>query len=396
MKYLKISILPLLVIAIGFAIYRFIVHKRWPKAQNTKYEVVAAFPDLPAFSNPVELTGANDGTDRLFIVEQKGKIYQFLNKGDVNNAKLFLDITDRVSSGGEMGLLGLAFHPDFKHTGYFYVNYTRRKPWLSTVIARFKVSPTNANLVDPKSEQILLTYEQPYDNHNGGKVAFGNDNYLYIAAGDGGSWGDPHGNAQNKTSLLGKILRIDINKTDGEKKYAIPADNPFKGNKQNFKEEIFAYGMRNPWRFSFDRTTGLLWAGDVGQNQKEEVDIIEKGGNYGWNTMEAEDCYKSGRCDKSPFILPVTSYGRNLGTSITGGYVCRDKSLPALTGKYIYGDYTSGNIWSLSHSGKKATGNGLIASVVPGTLSSFGEDNNHSLYILNHQDGEIYKLVAKK
>lgn len=397
MKCLKISIVPLLIIVMVFVINYFAKdNNKTQPAPVEKYTAVLAFPGLPAFSSPVELTSPNDGTDRIFVVAQKGIIHTFANKADVNKASVFLDISAKVTSGGEMGLLGLAFHPDYKNNGYFYVNYTRRNPSLQTVISRFKVSAANPNLADTKSEEILLTYAQPYSNHNGGKVAFGNDNFLYVSAGDGGSGGDPQGNGQNKAALLGKILRIDINKAEGGKKYAIPADNPFKGNKQGFKEEIYAYGMRNAWRFNFDRTTGLLWAGDVGQNKIEEIDIIEKGGNYGWNIMEADECFRSGNCDKTGLILPIWQYGRSLGTSITGGYVCRDKSLTGLTGKYIYGDYTTGNIWALSYSGKKAVNNDLIANVGSATLSSFGEDSKSNLYVLNHQNGRVYKLVAGK
>ncbi|MDB5261818.1 MAG: glucose sorbosone dehydrogenase, partial [Adhaeribacter sp.] len=328
-----------------------------------EYQLAEAFPKL-SFEQPVELTSPNDGTDRVFVVAQKGKIQVFPNKADAAAAPVFLDITDRVVSGGERGLLGLAFPADYKTTGYFYVNYTGGSP-LQTFISRFKVNAANPNVADPGSEVILLRFNQPYSNHNGGKVTFGNDGFLYIAVGDGGSGGDPQNNAQNRKELLGKVLRIDVNKTAGNLKYAIPADNPFRGNTEGFREEIFAYGLRNPWRMNFDRTTGALWAGDVGQNKIEEISIIQKGGNYGWKIMEADACFESQNCDKTNLIAPIYSYqqGSETGRSVTGGYVVRDKSLPGLEGKYIYGDFVSGNIWALTFNNQKAVKNELVTQV---------------------------------
>jgi len=355
-----------------------------------KYTIVQAFPNIAAITNPVELTAPNDGTNRVFVVAVKGVIHVFNNTADVSTKNVFLDISGKVASGGELGLLGLAFSPDYKTNSYFYVNYTRRNPSLETVIARYKVSAGNANQADPASEEILMTFAQPFENHNGGKLAFGNDGYLYIATGDGGSGGDPNKNGQNTKVLLGKILRIDVGSTGA---YKIPADNPFKGNTSGLREEIYAYGMRNPWRFSFDHTTGMLWAADVGQDKREEIDIIEKGGNYGWVTMEGGDCYVSG-CDKTGLALPILAYGRDQGGSITGGYISRDKNLPGLNGKYVYGDYLSGNIWALSSTNKIAGQNDLIGKVTANTLSSFGEDSNSNLYILNYSDGKIYKFVV--
>lgn len=360
-----------------------------------KYKLALAFPSLE-FNMPVELTSPYDGTDRIFIIDQKGLIQVFSNKADVKNAVVFLDIESKVESGGEKGLLGLAFHPAYKSNGYFYVNYTRGNP-LTTVISRFKVSSSNPNKADADSEVILLTFAQPYANHNGGKVAFGNDGFLYISAGDGGSGGDPGNRAQNRKELLGKILRIDVNNQSETRQYSIPGDNPFYKSKEGFREEIFAYGMRNVWRFNFDRQTGALWAGDVGQNKIEEVDIIEKGGNYGWRIMEADECFKSDNCDKAGLIAPIWSYeqGSETGRSVTGGYVCRDKNLPGLNGKYIYGDFVSGNIWALTYSGKKAVNNELITTL-SGGLSSFGEDSKSNLYLLAYGTGKIYKLISQK
>lgn len=363
-----------------------------PPAELGKYTIVPAFPNVAAITNPVELTAPNDGTNRIFVVSVKGTIHVFANDAATATKSTFLDISSKVTASGEMGLLGLAFSPDYKTNGYFYVNYVRRNPGIETVIARYKVSAGNPNQADASSEEILLTFAQPFENHKGGKLAFGNDGYLYIATGDGGSGGDPNRNGQNKNTLLGKILRIDVNNRGTGTAYAIPGDNPFKG-VANTREEIYAYGLRNPWRFSFDKTTGWLWAADVGQDKFEEIDIIEKGGNYGWVTMEGNDCY-SGNCDKTGLALPVYTYDHTVGKSITGGYVCRDKSLPGLAGRYVYGDYVSGSVWALTVNNKTVTANDLIGKVNGGTLSSFGEDSNGGLYILNYSDGKVYKFVA--
>lgn len=359
-----------------------------------KFTLTEAFPALQ-FNLPLELTSPNDGSYRAFVVEQAGVIKVFPAIVSVSSSTVFLDIHNKVNSGGEKGLLGLAFHPDYKNTGYFYINYTRGNP-LETVIAQYKVSAANPDIADPASEQILLTYAQPYDNHNGGKVAFGNDGFLYIAAGDGGSGGDPGNRAQNKKELLGKILRIDVNHPSGSLKYSIPADNPLAKNSDGYQEEIYAYGLRNPWRFNFHRETGTLWAGDVGQNKIEEIDIIEKGGNYGWRIMEANECFNSGNCNKTGLIESIWSYqqGRETGRSVTGGYVCEDKNLPELNGKYIYGDYVSGNIWALTFSGKTAVKNELLTTL-SGGLSSFGEDSKNNLYALAYATGKVYKFIEK-
>lgn len=359
------------------------------------FKLVEAFPSI-TINLPVELTSPNDNTNRVFVIAQAGVIYVFSNDADVKQTGIFLDISKQVESGGEKGLLGLAFHPDYTKNGYFYVNYTKGNP-LETIISRFKVSASDPGVADPGSELILLRFSQPFSNHNGGKIAFGNDGFLYIATGDGGSYSDPGNRAQNRQELLGKILRIDVNKSSGDNHYSIPADNPFIKNTEGFREEIYAYGMRNPWRFSFDRQTNTLWAGDVGQNKIEEIDIIEKGGNYGWRLMEADECHKSRNCDKSGLINPVWSYHQSLenGRSITGGYVCRDKTLPSLSGKYIYGDYASGNIWALTHADKKAVTNDLLVTL-SGGLSSFGEDSRNNLYVLNYGPGKIYRIVSER
>ena len=363
---------------------------------NAQSELKLAFPNL-SFIRPLDLERPGDGTNRLFIVEQRGVISVFQNDSNATQKKIFLDIQDRVNdNGNEQGLLGLAFHPDYENNGYFYVNYTASNP-NHTEISRFSVSPQNPDSADENSEFEILSFSQPYSNHNGGKVAFGPaDGYLYIAVGDGGSGGDPQCNAQNLLSLLGSILRIDVDTTIANQHYGIPTDNPFAGNTQGYREEIYAYGLRNPWRFSFDPVTNWLWAGDVGQNIYEEVDIIENGGNYGWNIFEGFHCYTSAPscqtqpCDTTGLEMPIWEYSHNLGSSITGGYVYRGPSVPELEGKYIYGDFGSGRIWSLEYDGVNPPSNALLIDTNLG-IASFGVDENQELYICSF-DGKIYRF----
>jgi glucose/arabinose dehydrogenase len=351
-----------------------------------QYNFEVAFPNL-TFSSAINLQNANDGTDRIFVVEQAGKIKVFQNQKDVTAAKIFLDITDRVTSGGETGLLGLAFHPNYKNNGYFYVNYTAPNP-LHTVISRFTISNTNPDSTDKNSEVILLTYNQPYSNHNGGSLAFGPDGYLYIGAGDGGSGGDPQNNAQNITSLLGKILRIDVDNPQQQLNYGIPQDNPFADSTNaNIKKEIFAWGLRNPWKFSFDSEAGSLWCGDVGQDAWEEVDIIQSGKDYGWRCYEGNHPYNLTDCN-GIYESPIWEYSHSLGSAIIGGYVYRGKKVPELYGKYIYGDYSSARVWSLEYDGINPTVNTQITTA-SSSISSFGVDENNELYLVS-LDGKIY------
>ena len=357
-------------------------------ADAPRIMTVNAFPNL-TFDAPVEFTYASDGSNRVYVVEQAGRIKSFENAVSAKSAALVLDIRKRVSYGGEMGLLGLAFHPDFKKNGYFYVNYTKDSP-RETVVSRFKI--TNG-VADPNAETVLFTFAQPYSNHNGGKLAFGPDGYLYVATGDGGSGGDPKNNGQNKSAWLGKILRVDVNGTE-KGHYGIPADNPFKG-KAGLREEIFAYGLRNPWRFSFDAKTGQLWTGDVGQNEIEEIDIVTKGGNYGWRIKEADAVYDASQKPETSLIDPIHEYQHGAdGNSVTGGYVYRGTANPALEGKYIYGDFGSGRIWALIQAnGKKAANQLLIERA--GSISSFGEDQQHELYVCDYADGKILKVASR-
>ncbi|MFW9805626.1 MAG: PQQ-dependent sugar dehydrogenase, partial [Candidatus Thorarchaeota archaeon] len=316
----------------------------------------------------------------------------FNNTHDVNETHIFLDISHLVSEeGNEMGLLGLAFHPQFESNGYFFVDYTASNP-RRTVIARYQVNDMNqANMT---SERVILEILQPYTNHNGGQIAFGPDDYLYIAMGDGGSGGDPLGNGQNKTSLLGALLRIDVDQTDFDLNYSIPDSNPFHGNTMGFAEEIFAYGLRNPWRFSFDFESGLLFAADVGQNTIEEIDIVESGDNYGWNIKEGSQCYASAECDDTGLIDPIWEYTHDLGHSVTGGYVYHGSELTQLQGKYIYGDFVSGRIWSLEYQNGFTVSNVEIFDTSIG-ISSFGIDESNELYVLSFS-GSIYRIELEE
>lgn len=354
------------------------------------YKLQEAFPHL-SFDNPVDLQHAGDGTNRLFVVSQRGLISVFKNDPFTKSAQTFLDIRDKVIAGGELGLLGLAFHPDFEQNGYFYVNYTAANP-LRSIVSRYSVTKTDPDTADKESGLILFQVKQPFPNHNGGQLAFGPDGYLYIALGDGGSAGDPQNNGQDRSSFLGKILRIDVNNSSGDTLYGIPPDNPFAGNTKGFKEEIYSYGLRNPWRLSFDFVTGWLWAGDVGQNSWEEIDLIKKGENYGWRVMEGNHCYHPSPCNTTGLTLPVWEYGHDHlgGCSITGGYVYRGKKNPELIGKYLYGDYCTGRIWALRYDGEHAATNTLLLQEDV-NISSFGIDKDNELFICD-LNGKIYTL----
>lgn len=365
------------------------------KAQNPDIQLLDAFPNLN-FSFPTHLTYSPDGSNRLFLVQQNGIIKTFPNDSNITSTsvKIFLDISNKISSsGGEEGLLGLAFHPAFSSNGYFYVNYTAPNP-LRTVISRFKVSTTDPNKADSLSEYKILEITQPYTNHNGGTLMFGMDGYLYIGMGDGGSGGDPQNNAQNLQVLLGKMLRIDINDTTANRRYVIPPTNPFYNNPSAGKEEIFAWGLRNPWKFTQDLTTGLIYAGDVGQNLWEEIDIIQNGKNYGWRVLEGFQCYNPPtNCDTSGKTFPIKVYGHTNGDcSITGGYVYRGSRRPELNGAYIYGDYCTGRIWMLRYNGQSVSGDSLLIDT-PFSISTFGIDQFNELYILSYSStAKIYKF----
>lgn len=338
---------------------------------------VRAFPKL-SFDLPLFLAAPPDGTDRLFVAEQGGRIRAFPNRTDAAEAAVVLDLSSKVRRvHNEEGLLGFAFHPGFARNGFLFVQYSASGP-RRNIISRLT---WKGKAFDPASEKVILEVSQPYGNHNGGMLAFGPDGFLYVGLGDGGSAGDPQDRAQNKDDLLGKILRLDVDREEGGKPYAVPPDNPFRGQK-GARPEIWAWGLRNPWRFSFDRKTGDLWAGDVGQDKWEEVDLIKKGLNYGWNRWEGLEPFKGGGTGFEP---PVAVHGREEAQSITGGYVYRGKAIPGLAGAYVYGDFMSGQVWALRRRGKPEK----IAKAE--LISSFGEDGAGELYLTSF-DGNIYVL----
>jgi glucose/arabinose dehydrogenase len=358
------------------------------RVTGSSFVLREAFP-AETFVRPVDFQYPGDGTNRVFVVEQGGRIYVLENTATPTK-RLFLDISDRLKSGGEQGLLAMAFHPRYQQNGLFFVHYSDAEDG-DTVIARYSVSATDPNAADPASEKRFLRVDQPFANHNGGQITFGNDGYLYIALGDGGSAGDPEGNGQKPSSLLGKILRIDVDTPSTGREYSIPNDNPFK-NSTTFREEIWAWGLRNPFKISFDRPTGRLWAGDVGQNKLEEVDLILRGRNYGWNTMEGSQCFNpSTGCNREGLELPIAEYGRSAGQSITGGYVYRGRSIPALVGIYVYADFITGRVFGLRFGNGKTVNSQLVDT--EHLVSSFGLDRENELYLLAYTTGKIFRFT---
>jgi glucose/arabinose dehydrogenase len=362
---------------------------------------VVAFPDLKwegwkgetdsgkqILQRPIVLTHAGDGSNRVFLATQHGVIHVFPNDQKATKAPIFLDIQDRVSyndNQNEEGFLGLAFHPKFKENGEFFVFYTTKKAKLTNVVSRFRVRKDDPSRADPNSEEQIMEFKKPFWNHDGGTLCFGPDGYLYLTHGDGGAANDPYDNAQNMNRWLGKVLRIDVDSADRiskQKNYAVPKDNPFVGT--SACPEIWACGLRNVWRMSFDRATSKLWAADVGQNLYEEIDIIEKGGNYGWNRREGLHPFgPKGSGPKPEFIEPIWEYHHDVGKSIIGGHVYRGPRLPELTGHYIYGDYVTGRIWALRYdeAKKRVVANRPIKDKnLP--MFSFGEDEKGEVYML--------------
>lgn len=336
-------------------------------------------------TSPTELVNAGDS--RMFAVEQAGNI-RIINADGTINTTPFLSLAGQLSSGGERGLLGLAFHPQYATNGYFYVNYTN--PSGNTVIARFTRSNSNPDLADATSKMELITIAQPFSNHNGGCLRFGPDGYLYVAMGDGGSFGDPNNNAQNLNSLLGKLLRLDV---DGALPYSSPATNPFVG--ANGADEIWAYGLRNPWKFSFHRTTGELWIADVGQDAREEINKIlptAAGANYGWRCYEGSVVYNGSGCGAaSNYVMPFAEYTHSAtsGCSITGGYVYTGNLYPNLQGKYLFADYCNNKIGILDASGSIT----FTPAFSGNSFTAFGEDINGELYIVGKSSGKIFKIT---
>lgn len=351
-----------------------------PPPVTVRYELQSIVSGL---SSPLDLQVPPDGSDRLFIVEQEGVI-RVVQSG-VLVATPFLDIRSRVTSGGERGMLGLAFHPSYLSNRRFFLSYTGT-PDGHSVIAEYQTSAADPNTADP-TEQVLLTVDQPFPNHNGGQIQFGLDGYLYIGFGDGGSGGDPFGNGQNLGTLLGKILRIDVGSAG---LYSVPPDNPFVG-QAGAREEIWAFGLRNPWRFSFDSTTGRLFVADVGQDSFEEVDLVTKGGNYGWNVMEGTHCYQpASGCDTTGLELPIVDYSHSEGSSVTGGHVYRGTLIPELRGLYVFGDFITGRIWTLNETSPGAWTRALLLDTNL-NISSFGLDPAGELLVVDY-NGAVYRL----
>ena len=361
---------------------------------------VTLVPFVDGLSAPLAIVNAGDGSERLFVAEQGGKI--LVIRGGKVLATPFLDIGDEITSGGERGLLGVAFHPRYPADPRVIVDYTDLQG--DTEVSSFELDPRNADRLDPTSETKLLHVKQPFANHNGGVLGFGPDGYLFVSLGDGGSGGDPQGNGQSNTTLLGKILRIDIdrsvdvNRPAGEPDFGIPDGNPFAGAIDGSRPEIWLTGLRNPWRMSFDRATGDLWIGDVGQDAWEEVDVqragVPGGTNFGWNRMEGTHCFSPDRnCGEPSLTLPVTDYGHDLGCTVIGGAVYRGSSQPALAGGYLFGDYCTGRMWALD-----PTDSGPVAPIEVGqsgrNLSAFGEDEAGELFATDFSGGAILRVTA--
>ncbi len=357
------------------------------------------FSQLLAFNQPLAMLQRPNNDTRWYVLQRGGVIYTFPNNANVMPAdvSVFANLSGIVNSNaGEAGLLGVAFHPDFSNNGEVYVSYTGTSGGLQSRVSRF-VSQDGGLTLSVASELILLTLQQPFNNHNGGQLAFGPDGFLYVGFGDGGSAGDPNQNAQNTTNLFGTIIRINV---DAGAPYSIPADNPFAGNTECLTgtggtdecPEIFALGFRNPWRWSFDSLNGDLWVGDVGQGSLEEIDRVELGLNYGWNVREGTSCYPPGTASCASFEDPITEYGRALGASVTGGYVYRGMGIAGLTGTYVFGDFISGRIFGVAANSPEGT----VADELLDTthsISSFAEDLDGELYLLDYGNGFIFQIV---
>jgi glucose/arabinose dehydrogenase len=343
------------------------------------------------FEQPLYLTHAGDGSGRVFVVEKRGRV-SLLEDGE-RVTPAFLDIVSKVQSNGyEQGLLGLAFHPNYEENGFFFIYYTDRQT-NNQVVSRFTVSADDPNAADVNSEKEILRMEDPFGNHNGGHMLFGADGYLYIGTGDGGAAGDPLGAGQSTENLLGKILRIDVDNGDP---YGIPADNPFVNG--GGAPEVWHFGLRNPWRFSFDRQTQDMYIGDVGQNKYEEISLApagSKGLNFGWNRMESFHCFPFGNgCDQSGLTLPIAEYDHALGISVTGGYVYRGEAFPDMQGTYFYADFGSTKLWALRQNAEGRWENTELPSA-GFAVSSFGEDEAGEIYLTDFSLGSIYKLNAQ-
>ena len=367
-----------------------------PPAATPSIDVARVFPSL-TFQSLVSLQQAPGDATRWLAVEQGGVIRVFANDQSAAASTVFLDITARVTSGGERGLLGIAFHPNFPATPYVYVSYTGQLSGLTSFVSRFS-SNDGGQTLDPNSEQVVISIAQENTNHNGGHVQFGPDGNLYLGLGDGGGGGDPNERAQDNQYLLGTMIRLDI---DGGLPYAIPAGNPFEANPvcpQGFSAtqdcpEIYAWGLRNPWRFSFDSQTGTLWAGDVGQGSWEEIDVITAGGDYGWDDREGAHCYEPSAGCINDSIEPITEYGRSLGASVTGGFVYRGSAIPDLVGWYVYADFVSGRIFAIP--ADSPTGTQTIELLDTAlSISTFAQDENGELYVIDYGGGSTIHRIT--
>lgn len=355
---------------------------------NVTVQLVEAFPDLPGLTNVVALLQAPGDNSRWFAVLKEGRVVSFANDASANSLETILDISDRVRDSGERGLHSIAFHPNFNNNQSLYVSYNASASG-DSIISR--VTYDGESPVDPNSEEIILTVDQPAGNHNGGQIAFGPDGMLYIGFGDGGGSGDPHENGQDLQTLLGAMLRINV---DGPAPYTVPADNPFV-NDPNALPEIYAYGLRNPWRFSFDAQTGELWVADVGQNQYEEINIVNSGDNLGWPIMEASSCYNSSSCNQSGLTMPVAEYSHDGGhCSVTGGYVYRGSDTPALNGSYLYSDFCSGTLRTTSRNGDAFETQIVLPTNI--NTAGFGYGNDGEVYYLSWgSGGRVYQIVGE-
>ena len=366
-----------------------------PLSGPVQVQLTRKFEGLGNLNELVYIVQAPGDERYWYALEQSGRVLVFANQAGVRSYEVFLDIRDRVQAGGEAGLLGLAFAPDYAQSGRVYVSYTSgprpgSNQALESRISRFRRNAQNPLRADLNSEEVLLRLDQFAGNHNGGWIGFGPDGFLYVAFGDGGGGGDPENTGQDLQRLLGKVLRLNVGGGSG---YAIPADNPFA--QGGGRAEIFAWGFRNPWRLSFDSMTGELWGGDVGQGALEEVDKIVRGGNYGWRIKEGSRCYASASCNGTGLIDPVAEYGRDEGQSITGGYVYRGEALPELQGMYLYGDFVSGALWALTQNGETPSYTPQFLAATGLSISSFAQDARGEVYVLNYQPGGIYALERR-
>jgi glucose/arabinose dehydrogenase len=367
-----------------------------PPPPSSAIELQQVFTTLPAFNQPLAMMQAPGDDSRWYVVERGGVVRVFDNDPAVSTSSVFIDLTGVVDSGpGEAGLLGMAFHPDFRNNGEVFLYFTR--PGLVCDLSRF-LSVDGGSTLDPNSEEVLLSVDKPFDNHNGGNIAFGPDGFLYAGIGDGGSSNDPGGHAQNTSDLLGSMLRIDV---DGGNPYAIPADNPFAGNPicaqgvgATACPEIFAWGLRNPWRWSFDSQTGDLWVGDVGQGEFEEIDLVTLGGNYGWRIREGAHCNDAidASCIATGLLDPIAEYDHTQGQAVTGGYVYRGQANPGLQGVYLFADFSSGLVWGLFDDGAGGLEIRELADSGLG-IASFAQGNDGELYALDLNAGGTYQIV---